>query len=74
MLESWAVGFPASHAAGENTGPGFQIYVSFRESRDGLRLSGIFGLYDLRKQSLSDVEKKKSIYLPEEIKNHPWLF
>lgn len=62
MLESWAVRFPASNAAGENTGPRFQIYVSFSESRDGLRLSGIFGLYDLRKLSSSDVEKKKNLY------------
>lgn len=65
MLESWAIWFPAQmHAPGENMWPGFQIYISFGESRDGLRLTAFFGLYDLRKQSSSDVEKKKSIHLP----------
>lgn len=35
------------------------------------QITGIFCLYDLRKLSSSDVEKKKSIYLPEEIKKPP---
>lgn len=41
----------------------------FQGVQEWSQTNGLFGLSDLRKLSLSDVERKKLIYLPREITN-----